>query len=191
MAYFITLVAASTAWRVHQQHPVARASALKRSDLSMMVQWTRADLKRKAKPVPDEVDELLASDFPSRGQVPIMWAALRDCYATEAEAIAAAKRYPSLVLPYMNSPGNIVGCFNVLVDTLGREGARSVCVQNPAVLGNDPVKLSLSSAKDIQDSANLREWIDLKLPFGLRFWAGAFAAISVCGIAAKLASVPS
>lgn len=153
-----------------------------------MVQWTAADMKRKSKRVPAEVDALLAADFPSRGQVPIMWATLLECYATEAEAIAAAKRYPSLVLPYMNSPGNIAGSFKVLIEKVGRESAREICVKNPGVLGNDPVKLELCSAKDIEDSADLREWIDTKLPFGLRFWAGAFAAAAVGGIGFKLAS---
>ena len=153
----------------------------------MMVQWTAKDMTRRGKRVPDEVDALLAADFPSRDQVPIMWAALSECYASDAEAIAAAKRYPALVLPYMNSPGNILGSFKVLCELLGRDGAREVCIKNPGVLGNDPVKLSLCSAKDIQDSAAVREWIDTKLPFGLRFWAGAFAASAVGGIALKLA----
>ena len=85
----------------------------------MMASWRAEDLKRRSKPVPAEVEALLATDFPSKAQVGIMWAALRDCYASEAEAIAAARRYPSLVLPYMNTPSNIAGCYGVLVGLLG------------------------------------------------------------------------
>ena len=157
----------------------------------MMTQWLAADLKRRSKTVPPVVDLLLAADFPSRPQVGIMWAALRECYATDADAIAAAKRYPSLVLPYMNSPSNIAGCFSVLSDLLGEPAARGVCIQNPAVLRNDPSSLQRCTAKDIQDSAALREFIDLRLLFGLRFWAGAFAAAAVAGIAAALSAPAS
>ena len=184
------VVAASAAWQplaVPLTVPLARTS----SSVSMMARWLDTDLKRRSKPVPAEVDSLLAADFPSRPQVGIMWAALRECYATDDDAIAAAKRYPSLVLPYMNSPSNIAGCYSVLVDLLGREGARGVCIQNPAVLGNDPSSLQRCTAKDIQDSADLREFIDLRLPFGLRFWAGAFAAAAVAGIAAALSAPAS
>lgn len=152
----------------------------------MMARWIAADLKRKKRRVPDEVDALLAPEFESRPQVPIMWAALADCYPSEAEAIAAAKRYPSLILPYMNSPSNVAGCYSVLVDLLGVPGAREVCIKNPAVLGNDPASLKGCTAKDIQDTANLREFVDTKLPFGLQFWARGFAIVVVAAIAAAV-----
>ena len=152
----------------------------------MMARWVAADLKRKKRRVPDEVDALLAPEFESRPQVPIMWAALADCYPSEAEAIAAAKRYPSLILPYMNSPSNVAGCYSVLVDLLGVPGAREVCIKNPAVLGNDPASLKGCTAKDIQDTANLREFVDTKLPFGLQFWARGFAIVVAAAIAAAV-----
>ena len=63
----------------------------------MMARWSDEDLERKSARVPAQVEALLAPDFPSKGQVGICWAALRDCYATEAEAIEAARRCPSLV----------------------------------------------------------------------------------------------
>ena len=152
----------------------------------LLAKWTDEDLKRSSTPVPAEVEMLLAREFPSRAQVPIMWNELRKCYADEAAAITAAKRTTSLILPYMNSPANIQGCYSILVDLLGEYGARDVCVRNPAVLGNDPASLRGCSAKDIQDSARLRELIDTKLPFGLRFWASAFIVAAIAGIAIAL-----
>ena len=165
-----------------KQRVVRRA----RSRAMMMARWQEADLKRKSKPVPAEVDALLARDFPSKDQVGICWAALRDCYVTEADAIAAARRYPSLVLPYMNTPSNIVGCYGSLVGLLGVAGAREVCVKNPAVLGNNPSSLAGCTAKEIRDAADLRDFVDTKLPFGLRAWTRTIVVLVVVGIGAAL-----
>lgn len=96
-----------------------------------------------------------------------MWNLLLKCYATEAEAITAAKRTTSLILPYMNSPTNIAGSYDVLVELLGEEAARDVCIRNPAVLGNDPAALRGCSAKDIQDSARLKEFFAPRRPAAL------------------------
>ena len=161
-----------------------------RGRVSMMARWRDEDLRRKSKRVPAEVEALLARDFPSKAQVGICWAALRDCYASEAEAIAAARRYPSLVLPYMNTPSNIVGCYGTLVGLLGVQGAREVCIKNPAVLGNNPSSLAGCTAKEVRDTADLREFVDTQLPFGLRAWTRAAVALVVVGIGAALRSRP-
>ena len=171
-----------------RRQPVVRP----RGRLSMMARWRDEDLRRKSKRVPAEVEALLAREFPSKAQVGICWAALRDCYASEAEAIDAARRYPSLVLPYMNTPSNIVGCYGTLVGLLGVQGAREVCVKNPAVLGNNPSSLAGCTAKEVRDTADLREFVDTQLPFGLRAWTRAAVALVVVGIgAALLAPAPS
>ena len=115
----------------------------------------------------------------------------------------------------MNTPSNIVGCYGALVGLLGVQGAREVCVKNPAVLGNNPSSLAGCSAQEVRDAsptpnptprpnpnsnpnpnpnpnpspnpltrtrtlgltlnpnqvrdaAELREFLDTKLPFGLR-----------------------
>ena len=157
-----------------------------------MASWRAEDLKKRSARVPAEVEALLAQDFPSKDQVGICWSALRDCYASEAEAITAARRYPSLVLPYMNTPSNIVGCYGTLVSLLGVQGAREVCVKNPAVLGNNPSSLSGCTAQDVRNTAELREFVDTKLPFGLRAWTRAIVVLVVAGIgAALLAPAPS
>lgn len=120
-----------------------------------------------------------------------MWNLLLKCYATEAEAITAAKRTTSLILPYMNSPTNIAGSYDVLVELLGEEAARDVCIRNPAVLGNDPAALRGCSAKDIQDSARLKEFIETSLLGGLRLWATAFVLTAAAGIAIALTAPAS
>ena len=74
-----------------------------------------------------------------------MWAALRGCYDTEAEAISAAERSMSTVLPYLNRSSNIVGSYRVLCDKLGADGARSVINKNPNVLSCNPIELARES----------------------------------------------
>ena len=68
----------------------------------------------------------------------MLWGALRACYGTESEAVAAAARNTGTILPYLNSPSNIKGCYAVLVELLGREQAAEVCAKNPGILQCDP-----------------------------------------------------
>ena len=56
------------------------------------------------------------------------------CFPTEADAVAAAARNTGTILPYLNSPSNIYGCFEVLTDMLGKDAARDVCTKNPSIL---------------------------------------------------------
>ena len=64
---------------------------VRRDAIAPMIQWVAEDLKSKSRPVPPEVDALLAPDFPSRGQVPIMWAVLLDCYACQAAGLPGCR----------------------------------------------------------------------------------------------------
>ena len=68
----------------------------------------------------------------------MLWGALRACYGTESEAVAAAARNTGTILPYLNSPSNIKGCYAVLVELLGREQAAEVCAKNPGILQCNP-----------------------------------------------------
>ena len=133
----LAIVAATAAWR---RAPLTVKAPSRQVSLSSitMASWRAEDLKRRSARVPAEVEALLAQDFPSKDQVGICWSALRDCYASEAEAITAARRYPSLVLPYMNTPSNIVGCYGTLVSLLGVQGAREVCVKKPGRARQQP-----------------------------------------------------
>ena len=68
----------------------------------------------------------------------MLWGALRACYGTESEAVAAAARNTGTILPYLNSPSNIKGCYAVLVELLGSEQAAEVCAKNPGILQCNP-----------------------------------------------------
>ena len=88
----LCLVAAAqscTAW----QAPVH--SALRRTPPPiMMARWTQEDMKAKSIPLPAEV-EVLLSDDTDRPTTQKLYAALRACFKSEEEAIAAAERNPS------------------------------------------------------------------------------------------------
>ena len=68
------------------------------------------------------------------------WAALRECFPTEAEALAAVEKNPATLLPYRfdseNRAENIRGSYGVLQDVLESEAeVQEVLVKNPGVLG--------------------------------------------------------
>ena len=54
------------------------------------------------------------------------------------------------------------------------------------MLGNNPSSLAGCTAKEVRDTADLREFVDTKLPFGLRAWTRAAVALVVVGIGAAL-----
>ena len=57
----------------------------------MMGQWSVSDARGKGTQLPAAVDALLSEDTP-RGPTEIMWTALRSCYASEEDAVAAVER---------------------------------------------------------------------------------------------------
>ena len=132
----------------------------------MMARWTQQDMKTRVVRLPPRVEEFLADETP-RDQVGRMWGAFRACYPSEAEALDAVERNPEVILPYLNSPGNIAGNYRVLVEILGKEATRHVCARNPGVLGNNPKALARSSAEDITRAADLVEFV-ANIPFGER-----------------------
>ena len=79
--------------------PVARSS----SPPTMMARWTAADMKAKRVKLPAALDDLLSEDTPRR-EVEVLWAALRSCFKTEDEAIAAAARNTGTILPCAPPP---------------------------------------------------------------------------------------
>jgi hypothetical protein len=130
------------------RHAHARTGAI-----AMMARWTSEDMKCKAMPLPLDVDSLLSADT-SRKDTEVLWAALRSCFASEGEAIAAAQRNTGTILPYLNSPSNIYGSYSVLVDLLGTESARDVCAKNPGILQCNPRTLAREKAESIVSTAN-------------------------------------
>ena len=111
-----------------------------------MGQWLPEDMTAKALPLPAAVESRLSDDTP-RELTGKMWCALRGCYATEADAISAAERSMSTILPYLNRPSNIYGSYDVLCNKLGADGAREIIRKNPNVLSCNPVELAKIHAR--------------------------------------------
>lgn len=118
-----------------------------------MRSWTPADMKSKRLKLPAEVDAKLSDDT-SRENTEKLYAALRSCFATEAEAISAVERNTGTILPYLNAPSNIYGSYEVLVEKLGRDGARDVCAKNPGILQCSPIALAREDADSIVKTAD-------------------------------------
>mmetsp|Transcript_34563 Transcript_34563/g.73784 ORF Transcript_34563/g.73784 Transcript_34563/m.73784 type:complete len:213 (-) Transcript_34563:283-921(-) len=134
----------------------------------MMARWSLSDARGKGLPLPAEVEELLSDDTP-RDQVQIMWAAMRGCYATEADAVAAVERNTGTILPYLNSPSNIRGSYAYLTEIFGPAGARVIVTKNPGVLSCDPRALRQTSAEEIEKAANLVDSVEnLPIPLAVR-----------------------
>lgn len=147
-----------------QLRPGVSSAAASARAAVVMRRWTPADQKSKSLPLPAELDALLSADT-DRDNTRQMWAAFRSCYASESEAIQAAKRNTGTILPYLNSPGNIYGSYAYIVEELGLAGAREVCKQNPGVLQCDPRAIRQSSGEDIRKAANVIDNFEsLKLP---------------------------
>ncbi|KAL1529913.1 hypothetical protein AB1Y20_000841 [Prymnesium parvum] len=144
--------------------PGVRRAAAPRS----MARWTSDDLRSARLPLPAEVEALLSEET-SRKDVEILWAALRACFDDERDAVAAAVRSPTTILPYLNAPSNIYGSYEYLVEQLGVEGAREVCAKNPGVLACRPAALRQTSAESIVNAANAIDFIEsIPIPLALR-----------------------
>ena len=148
--------------------PLRLAAQRSAPSLIRMGTWLPEDMTAKGLPLPDEVESKLSDDT-SRELTEKMWAALRGCYDTEAEAISAAERSMSTVLPYLNRPSNIVGSYRVLCDKLGADGARSVINKNPNVLSCNPIELARESDESIISAADLVDRVEnLPIPPAVR-----------------------
>ena len=90
----------------------------------------------------------------------MLWGALRACYGTESEAVAAAARNTGTILPYLNSPSNIYGCFDVLSDMMGAEQARDLCSKNPGILQCNPKTLARESPDSLINAANAVDFFE-------------------------------
>ena len=102
------------------------------------------------------------------------WAALRECFPTEAEALAAVEKNPATLLPYgfdsENRAENIRGSYGVLQDVLESEAeVQEVLVKNPGVLGCIPRQLAKASADDIKRAASVANGFDAVLGPAKRF----------------------
>ena len=107
--------------------------------------------------LPDTVERLLpVAALNDRASTTSLWKAVRECYPTEADAVAAVKRNPALCLPWACSVSNIKGSYAYIVEVCGKDDALTVITNNPGALGNDPTRLrKTSSAAEIIGAAKV------------------------------------
>eukprot|EP00962_Isochrysis_galbana_P060983 scaffold36090_cov140-Isochrysis_galbana.AAC.3 len=166
------------------------AATVPRATSAQMRSWTKADMRSASLRLPDEVESLLSADT-DRKTTSQLWAAFSTCYATEEDAIAAAKRNTGTILPYLNSPSNIYGSFAYIEQELGIDAAREVCRQNPGVLQCDPRAICQTSGADIARAAKAVDTVEsLKLPPGVRMAHGC-PALAVPAHVAPWADTPA
>lgn len=159
MRWLLLAVLAAAASTLRSTPRAARPAVLRLAPAAMMANWNPADMKSKKLRLPEEVADLLSADT-DRGTTEQLWAAFRSCFGTEDEAIAAAKRNTGTILNYLNSPTNIYGSYEVLVDKLGRDGARDVCRMNPGILQCNPSTLAREDADKVVSTAETVERIE-------------------------------
>ena len=74
-------------------------------------------------------------------------------FPSEAAAVAAVKRNSAIVMPYLNRPPYISGCWDVLKGMMSEEEALDVITRNPGILACNPVGLRTSNAAVIKGTA--------------------------------------
>ena len=155
----VTMGAAAAALRTP---PLAMrtVAALRTPAPAMMAEWKPADMAAKRQRIPEEVADLLTDFEMDVATTEQLWAALRSCFDSEDEAISAAMRNTGTILPYLNSPTNIYGSFEVLEEMLGTEAARDVCSKNPGILQCNPSTLARENPESIVSTANTVEKIE-------------------------------
>lgn len=79
----------------------------------------------------------------------ILWNTFKQCYPTEALAVAALEKNTAVLTPQLNSPTKIIGTYELLLERFGEEEALVVITKNPGILCCTPQSLSSQSNDDI------------------------------------------
>ena len=134
--------------------------------------------------LPQEVADLVDPSM-SESEVMPLWRELCACYASEAEAVKAAKKSPLVILPFFNTADNIRFCYQVL-DELGFSGAErsEILKKYPGVLANKPGELARSSMDEVRFAVNMASTFD-SVPEEIRFAIPSVTAITIVGLIAK------
>ena len=175
------LLPATTAWRpapLPLAAPLAAPRVRIASAARMMAtlkSWSPEDMAVEPLELPDAIEEIRNEETNLRA-TQRMWSAVRQVYATEGEAVAAAVTNPSMLLPYLNCPTNVLGTKAVLVERFGEAGALEVMRKNPGVLACNPREIRRANPEDIQRSADLVAFVD-GIPAPLRL--GPFALLGL------------
>ena len=135
--------------------------------------------------VPQSVAELIDPSI-SIAEVAPLWKQFRACYPSEAQAIAAAKRNPIPLLPFLNTADNIRFNRQVLKERIGfsDEEILDIITKNPGVLGNQPGQLARASKGEVLFSLSTVAFFDA-IPAEIRGVIPALTGLSIVGIIAK------
>jgi hypothetical protein len=134
--------------------------------------------------VPPAVDALLDPAV-VRSDVEPLWREFRACYPSEAAAVAAAEQNEAVVLlPFLNTPSNIEGCWRVLNSLFSEEEALQIITDNPGILTNLPGQLRRSSVREIRASVGLVQAVST-IPKGVRSLIPTFTAVTSIALIAK------
>lgn len=135
--------------------------------------------------LPAEVDALLEPTVDRRAAT-ANWRQFAACYASEAEAIRAAKRNELPLLPFMVEADGIGFCYQILNDKFELAEVQEIIAKNPGVLGNQPGQLAKSSAGEIRAGASLVTYFDALPPQLLAVVPTITAVAVVAGVANRL-----
>ena len=135
--------------------------------------------------LPAEIEADLSPTM-SPAKVLPLWKELRKCYPSESEAIAAAKKQPLVILPFINTADNIRFNYEVLCSEVGftREERLDIITRNPGVLANKPGELARTSKGEVRFSVDVVTAVD-GIPEEVRFAIPTFTAVALVALLAK------
>lgn len=109
--------------------------------------------------VQNVVDNRFRKEYPTK-ELETLWKVLKDAYGSEANALQAVVRNPTILNPAYTSPPSVVKRSKAaLVDVLGKEDALDVMLKNPAVLQCGET-LRAQPADQIKRFASIRAGLD-------------------------------
>ena len=150
----------------------------------LMKTWADDEFAAYSKPLPADVESELPDEVlnESRDGVCLLWGLAREVYGSDASTLAAVRRNSALVLPYLNRPQHIVGCWQVLNEFMPEAEVREVITKNPGVLACNPMGLAGSSADAIKASAGAVDAVE-QMPMAGRWAVPAVGVLAVGGLA--------
>ena len=145
---------------------LAAAAALHAPSHRLPQRPARATAARMIFGPPEEIKRISTPDWRfkesscSPAEIAAMWSAFERVYGSRQKALEASRKNQAVILPYLNSPENVLQAHKALIGVLGKEGAARVLEQNPGVLSCDPKALSELTAAEIESTAARVAWFD-------------------------------
>ena len=113
-------------------------------------------------------------------EIEVIWGAFEKAYGNRERALEASRKNSQVLLPFINNAATITGANEALVGIFGKEGALEIITKNPGVLACNPVSLSKTSKKDIENAANLVDSIE-NIPPNIKSGIPFLTALSIVG----------